>query len=172
MPDKGERHLAAELQGIGTMTSMEDPEWKTATSGKGLSYGHRSKLSIVEQRKSLPIYKLKTELQQAIAALAVKPDPHKNTWARRGKPPEPCFHCGGDHWADSCTHRDKLQQVSRPPTVGEGNGARERGHLLRSPQAHRGRQARPGHRQTRRARDPPAGPALNTLPACGTCKTR
>ena len=41
------------------------------------------------------------------AALAVKPDPHKSTSTRRGKPPEPCFHCGGDHWADSCTHRDK-----------------------------------------------------------------
>ena len=67
MPEKGERHLAAELQGIGTMSNFELPEWKTATSGKGLSYGHRSKMSIKEQRMSLPIYKLKTELQQAIA---------------------------------------------------------------------------------------------------------
>jgi hypothetical protein len=45
-------------------------------------------------------------VDQAVS-LAVKPDPRKNAWTRRAKPPEPCFHCGGDHWADTCTHRDK-----------------------------------------------------------------
>ncbi|KAJ0961098.1 hypothetical protein J5N97_000913 [Dioscorea zingiberensis] len=42
------------------------PEWKKDAYGKALTFGQRSKLSIQEQRQSLPIYKLKKELVQAV----------------------------------------------------------------------------------------------------------
>ena len=43
--------------------SQEVPEWKKATfGGKGGSYGRKTTMSIVEQRQSLPIYKLRDEL--------------------------------------------------------------------------------------------------------------
>jgi ATP-dependent RNA helicase DHX8/PRP22 len=38
------------------------PEWKKEAYGKALTFGQRSKLSIQEQRQSLPIYKLKKAL--------------------------------------------------------------------------------------------------------------
>ena len=45
------------------MQSQDVPEWKKATfGGKGGSYGRKTNLSILEQRESLPIYKLKQEL--------------------------------------------------------------------------------------------------------------
>ncbi|KAL2598522.1 hypothetical protein AAZV13_11G230300 [Glycine max] len=34
--------------------------------GKTITFGHKSKLSIQEQRQNLPIYKLKKELIQAV----------------------------------------------------------------------------------------------------------
>lgn len=47
------------------MTSQELPEWKkSAFGGNKASYGKKTKLSIVEQRQSLPIYRLKKELVQ------------------------------------------------------------------------------------------------------------
>ncbi|CDY23338.1 BnaA08g12080D [Brassica napus] len=42
------------------------PEWKKDAFGRTPTLGQRSKLSIQEQRESLPIYKLKTELIQAV----------------------------------------------------------------------------------------------------------
>ena len=42
------------------------PEWKKATFGKKVSYGKRTDLTIVEQRKGLPIYQLKAQLVEAI----------------------------------------------------------------------------------------------------------
>ncbi|KAL6534995.1 hypothetical protein OROHE_013049 [Orobanche hederae] len=64
MPDTGERHLAQELRGVG-LSAYDMPEWKKDAYGKALTFGQRSKLSIQEQRQSLPIYKLKKELVQA-----------------------------------------------------------------------------------------------------------
>ncbi|XP_019155920.1 PREDICTED: probable pre-mRNA-splicing factor ATP-dependent RNA helicase DEAH5 [Ipomoea nil] len=70
MPETGERHLAQELRGVGLSLSAYDndmAEWKKKDGyGKALSFGQRSKLSIQEQRQSLPIYKLKKELVQAV----------------------------------------------------------------------------------------------------------
>ena len=41
----------------------EMPEWKKATyGGKGGSFGKKSNLSLVEQRESLPIFKLRPTL--------------------------------------------------------------------------------------------------------------
>ncbi|XP_050236941.1 probable pre-mRNA-splicing factor ATP-dependent RNA helicase DEAH5 isoform X2 [Mercurialis annua] len=65
MPETGERHLAQELRGVG-LSADDIPEWKKDAVGKALTFGQRSKLSIQEQRQSLPIYKLKKELVQAV----------------------------------------------------------------------------------------------------------
>ncbi|XP_016450532.2 putative pre-mRNA-splicing factor ATP-dependent RNA helicase DEAH5 [Nicotiana tabacum] len=65
MPETGERHLAQELRGVG-LSAYDMPEWKKDAYGKALTFGQRSKLSLQEQRKSLPIYKLKNELVQAV----------------------------------------------------------------------------------------------------------
>ncbi|EYU27319.1 hypothetical protein ABFS82_10G087300 [Erythranthe guttata] len=64
MPETGERHLAQELRGVG-LSAYDMPEWKKDAYGKALTFGQRSKLSLQEQRQSLPIYKLKKELVQA-----------------------------------------------------------------------------------------------------------
>jgi ATP-dependent RNA helicase DHX8/PRP22 len=47
--------------------SFELPEWKAKTQGKGLAYGQLTTKPLREQRESLPIYRLKNELCQAIA---------------------------------------------------------------------------------------------------------
>mmetsp|Transcript_17127 Transcript_17127/g.28162 ORF Transcript_17127/g.28162 Transcript_17127/m.28162 type:complete len:1215 (+) Transcript_17127:84-3728(+) len=67
MPEPGDRHIAQELRGIGQSTS-EMPEWKKTSIGQfpQRGYSNRAKMSIKEQRESLPIYKLKTELMDAI----------------------------------------------------------------------------------------------------------
>ncbi|KAG8369525.1 hypothetical protein BUALT_Bualt14G0022600 [Buddleja alternifolia] len=65
MPESGERYLAQELRGVG-LSAYDLPEWKKDAYGKALTFGQRSKLSIQEQRQSLPIYKLKNELVQAV----------------------------------------------------------------------------------------------------------
>ncbi|KAH0981256.1 hypothetical protein GBA52_008433 [Prunus armeniaca] len=65
MPEAGERHLAQELRGVG-LSAYDMPEWKKDAFGKTISFGQRSKLSIQEQRQSLPIYKLKKELIAAV----------------------------------------------------------------------------------------------------------
>ncbi|XP_068665456.1 probable pre-mRNA-splicing factor ATP-dependent RNA helicase DEAH5 [Aristolochia californica] len=65
MPETGERHLAQELRGVG-LSAYDMPEWKKEAYGKTLTLGQRSKLSIQDQRQSLPIYKLKKELIQAV----------------------------------------------------------------------------------------------------------
>lgn len=65
MPETGERHLAQELRGVG-LSAYDMPEWKKDAYGKDLTFGQRSKLSIQDQRNSLPIYKLKKELIQAV----------------------------------------------------------------------------------------------------------
>ncbi|CAH2045361.1 unnamed protein product [Thlaspi arvense] len=65
MPESGERHLAQELRGVG-LSAYDMPEWKKDAFGKTPTFGQRSKLSIQEQRESLPIYKLKKELIQAV----------------------------------------------------------------------------------------------------------
>ncbi len=69
LPEAGERHFAQELRSINLMSTAMDgaPEWKQKAESKTLSYGIISNKSIKEQRESLPIYRLKKELVQAIA---------------------------------------------------------------------------------------------------------
>ncbi|CBI31157.3 unnamed protein product, partial [Vitis vinifera] len=71
MPETGERHLAQELRGVG-LSAYDMPEWKKDAFGKALTFGQRSKLSIQEQRQSLPIYKLKKELYLAEAGYTTR----------------------------------------------------------------------------------------------------
>lgn len=67
LPQVGERHFAQELRSINIMGSFEMPEWKQKTRQKGISYGFITDKTIKDQRESLPIYRLKSELCQAIA---------------------------------------------------------------------------------------------------------
>lgn len=50
----------------GLDAGYEVPEWKKLYLGKNVSFGIKSTLSIAEQRRSLPIYKLKEQLLKAI----------------------------------------------------------------------------------------------------------
>ncbi|CAM9579809.1 unnamed protein product [Ectocarpus fasciculatus] len=67
MPERGERHFAQELRSINVGGNFELPEWKQKTQGKSLAFGQISSKSLKEQRESLPIYRLKSELCSAIA---------------------------------------------------------------------------------------------------------
>lgn len=44
----------------------EAPEWKVAALGKAPTFGMQDSRSILEQRQSLPIYRLKDQLVQAV----------------------------------------------------------------------------------------------------------
>ncbi|KAK3591983.1 hypothetical protein CHS0354_031490 [Potamilus streckersoni] len=66
MPDVDGRQLAANMRGVG-MQPQDIPEWKKhITGGQKASYGKKEKKSILEQRQSLPIFKLKDELVKAV----------------------------------------------------------------------------------------------------------
>ncbi|XP_075486102.1 putative pre-mRNA-splicing factor ATP-dependent RNA helicase DEAH5 [Primulina tabacum] len=65
MPETGDRLLAQELKGVG-LSAYDMPEWRKDDYGKAPTFGKRSKLSLQEQRQSLPIYNLKSELVQAV----------------------------------------------------------------------------------------------------------
>ncbi|XP_049420392.1 ATP-dependent RNA helicase DHX8-like [Epinephelus fuscoguttatus] len=66
MPDYEGRQIAANMRGIGAMP-IDLPEWKRyAFGGNQVSYGKRTELSILQQRESLPIFKLKEQLVQAV----------------------------------------------------------------------------------------------------------
>uniref|UniRef100_A0A0F8CAK4 ATP-dependent RNA helicase DHX8 n=1 Tax=Larimichthys crocea TaxID=215358 RepID=A0A0F8CAK4_LARCR len=64
MPDYQGRQIAANMRGIGAMP-IDLPEWKRyAFGGNQVSYGKKTELSILQQRESLPIFKLKEQLVQ------------------------------------------------------------------------------------------------------------
>ncbi|KAK7109917.1 ATP-dependent RNA helicase DHX8-like isoform X1 [Littorina saxatilis] len=66
MPDADGRKVAAQVRGIGVVPT-ELPEWKKQVMGGAkASFGKKEKMSILEQRKSLPIAKLKDELLKAV----------------------------------------------------------------------------------------------------------
>ncbi|XP_068438704.1 ATP-dependent RNA helicase DHX8-like [Clinocottus analis] len=66
MPDYEGRQIAANLRGIGAMP-IDLPAWKRyAFGGNQVSYGQRTELSILQQRETLPIFKLKDQLVQAV----------------------------------------------------------------------------------------------------------
>ncbi|XP_077299684.1 ATP-dependent RNA helicase pea [Arctopsyche grandis] len=66
LPDADGRTLAANMRGLG-MSAQDLPEWKKhVIGGKKSSFGKKTNLSILEQRQSLPIYKLRDELTKAV----------------------------------------------------------------------------------------------------------
>ncbi|XP_060604333.1 ATP-dependent RNA helicase DHX8-like [Ruditapes philippinarum] len=61
----GDKKLAS-MRGVGSAPA-DLPEWKKhITGGQKASYGKKEKKSLLEQRQSLPIYKLKDELIKAV----------------------------------------------------------------------------------------------------------
>lgn len=64
-PEPGERTIAQALRGLG-QSQYELPEWKKLYISKSVSFGQKSTKPIKEQRESLPIFKLRNELLQAI----------------------------------------------------------------------------------------------------------
>ncbi|XP_037945540.1 ATP-dependent RNA helicase DHX8-like [Teleopsis dalmanni] len=67
LPEEDSRTLAANMRGIGA-APMEVPEWKKhVIGGKKSSFGKKTDMSLVEQRQSLPIYKLRDDLIKAVS---------------------------------------------------------------------------------------------------------
>ncbi|CAL1293297.1 unnamed protein product [Larinioides sclopetarius] len=67
LPEAESRLLATNIRGLG-LSTQEFPEWKKHISGGSkASYGKKTHLTILEQRQSLPIYKLKNELIKAVS---------------------------------------------------------------------------------------------------------
>lgn len=66
LPDAESRTLAANMRGIGLQT-QDLPEWKKhVIGGKKSSFGKKTNLTLLEQRQSLPIYKLRDDLIKAV----------------------------------------------------------------------------------------------------------
>ncbi|KFB48712.1 hypothetical protein ZHAS_00016714 [Anopheles sinensis] len=67
LPDEDdERTTAANTRGVG-MSTQDVPEWKKAIiGGKKSSFGRKTDMSLIEQRQSLPIYKLRDDLIKAV----------------------------------------------------------------------------------------------------------
>ncbi|XP_053672497.1 ATP-dependent RNA helicase DHX8 [Anopheles nili] len=67
LPDEDdERSMASNTRGVG-MSTQDVPEWKKAIiGGKKSSFGRKTDMSLVEQRQSLPIYKLRDDLIKAV----------------------------------------------------------------------------------------------------------
>lgn len=65
------RQLASNMRGIG-LAAQDVPEWKKhVIGGKKSSFGMKTNLSLLEQRQSLPIYKLKDELIKVIITILI-----------------------------------------------------------------------------------------------------
>lgn len=66
------RTLAANVRGIG-MAPQEIPEWKKhVTGGKKSSFGKKTDMTLIQQRQSLPIYKLREDLIKVITYSSFK----------------------------------------------------------------------------------------------------
>lgn len=66
LPGADSRALASNMRGIGLQT-QDLPEWKKhVIGGKKSSFGKKTNLTLLEQRQSLPIYKLRDELIKAV----------------------------------------------------------------------------------------------------------
>lgn len=76
LPAPGERNFAQDLRGMaaevanksrsGVNGSGDEPEWRQAVQGRAVTYGKITDLSIQDQRKSLPVYKLRDLFVEAV----------------------------------------------------------------------------------------------------------
>ena len=82
MAKEGDRVFAQDLRrDLRGQKAGEQPKWKEATFNKATTFGEITSLSIQEQRKSLPIYKLRDALLQAVREVGA---PLDRTCKRRG----------------------------------------------------------------------------------------
>lgn len=67
LPEDDSRALAANVRGVG-IAPQEVPEWKKhVIGGKKSSFGRKTDLTLVQQRESLPIFKLREDLIKAVS---------------------------------------------------------------------------------------------------------
>lgn len=67
MPEPGERNFAQDLRGSALSGKAgQVPEWKSNTFGKATTYGRITDLSMQQQRESLPTFKLRQQLVDAV----------------------------------------------------------------------------------------------------------
>ncbi|KAJ2731610.1 DEAH-box ATP-dependent RNA helicase prp22 [Coemansia sp. BCRC 34962] len=71
MPAPGERNFAQDLRGVAAEVVSKSrggdvPEWRRAVEGRAVTYGKITDLSIQDQRKSLPVYKLRDLFVEAV----------------------------------------------------------------------------------------------------------
>ncbi|KAJ2475208.1 DEAH-box ATP-dependent RNA helicase prp22, partial [Coemansia sp. RSA 2131] len=69
MPAPGERNFAQDLRGVAAEASKgkgDEPEWRRAVQGKAVTYGKLTDLPLQEQRRSLPVYKLRELFIEAV----------------------------------------------------------------------------------------------------------
>ncbi|CAB3364061.1 Hypothetical predicted protein [Cloeon dipterum] len=66
LPEEADQNQGVSSRGMGLM-AQDLPEWKKhVIGGKKSSFGKKTNMSILEQRQSLPIYKLKDDLIKAV----------------------------------------------------------------------------------------------------------
>jgi ATP-dependent RNA helicase DHX8/PRP22 len=69
MAGPGQRTFASDLRGRGAQNgSNELPEWKKIAQNKERNFGKRTDLSIKEQRETLPVFRFRRQLLEAIRA--------------------------------------------------------------------------------------------------------
>ncbi|KAJ1726586.1 DEAH-box ATP-dependent RNA helicase prp22, partial [Coemansia biformis] len=70
MPAPGERNFAQDLRGVAAEMAGRGrgdmPEWRTAVQGRAVTYGKITDLPIQEQRRSLPVFKLRDLFIEAV----------------------------------------------------------------------------------------------------------
>ncbi|KAL5334380.1 P-loop containing nucleoside triphosphate hydrolase protein [Aspergillus crustosus] len=65
-PMANERQFAADLRTAQPKMDEAVPEWKRVTMGKNPTFGKRTSMSMKQQRESLPVYKFRQQLLQAV----------------------------------------------------------------------------------------------------------
>ncbi|KAI0713144.1 P-loop containing nucleoside triphosphate hydrolase protein [Cerioporus squamosus] len=136
MAKEGDRVFAQDLRrDLRGLKAGEQPKWKDATFNKATTYGEITSLSIQEQRKSLPIYKLRDALLQAIRehqVLIVVGD------TGSGKTTQMTQYLAEDGYADKgrigCTQPRRVAAMSVAKRVAEEVGCRlgqEVGYTIR-----------------------------------------
>ncbi|KAJ2551243.1 DEAH-box ATP-dependent RNA helicase prp22, partial [Coemansia sp. RSA 1933] len=72
MPAPGERNFAQDLRGVAAeivnkARGGDVPEWRKSVQGKAMTFGKITDMSIQEQRRSLPVYKLRDLFIEAVS---------------------------------------------------------------------------------------------------------
>lgn len=71
LPEEDSRTLAANMRGVG-IAPQEVPEWKKhVIGGKKSSFGKKTDMTLIEQRQSLPIFKLREDLIKVIFVISL-----------------------------------------------------------------------------------------------------